>query len=181
MISNIQRVKKARELRLSGRSYSEIQKELNVSLGTVSNWVGDIVLNDEQLLALKNRIAPKISRGRLNASIMRKSSRVFKEKKIYDEAEKEFGHLIKDPFFVFGLSLYINKGSKKSGYFQFINSNTEILDLMNKWIVKYLKIDENLIKQVKYSNYPGVIITRINVIRKVIAWQKLLIKYYSDK
>ncbi len=180
MISNIQRLKKARELRLYGRSYSEIQKEMNVSLGTISNWVGDIVLNDQQIISLKNRIAEKVGRGRLNASIIRRSSRIFKEKQVYEEAEREFKYLIKDPFFVFGLSLYIAKGSKRSGYFQFINSSSVIMNLMNKWIIKYLKIDTNLIKEVKYSNYSGIVITRISVIRKVIAWQKLLIQYYDN-
>jgi hypothetical protein len=181
MISNIQRVKKARELRLSGKSYSEIKKELNVSLGTVFNWVGDIVLNTEQVIALKNRITPKISRGRLNASIIRRSSRVFKERKIYNEAEREFERLIKDHFFVFGLSLYLAKRSKNGGYFHFINPNSEIVALMNKWVIKFLKVETNLIKKVQYSNYSGILITRIDVVRKILAWQKLIIKYYSDK
>lgn len=180
MISNIQNLKKAREMRLSGKSLSEIRREVNVSIGTLSNWLKDMVLNDNQKAELKNRISSRISRGRMNALISIKSSRVYREKSIYEEAKREFDLLANDSFFILGLSLYWASGSKKGSHFQFSSSDQYMNALIIAWCEKYLKIDNSLIKIKKYNGYSRIIITRIDVLRKVIAWQKLLIKYYAN-
>lgn len=179
MISNIQNQKKARELRLSGKSLSEIAHEINISKSTLSNWLKDISLNDRQLSDLKIRNSSRVNRGRLNASIILRSNRVYREKKIYDEAIKEFPSLIKDSFFALGLSLYWAKGSMKGACFQFTSSNQSMILIMLKWVKKYLEIDNDLIRQRKYGECLRIEIIRIDVLRKVIAWQKLLIQYYN--
>jgi transposase-like protein len=46
---------RARELRRAGHSVKEICRELGVAKSSVSVWVRDIELTDEQLLALKRR------------------------------------------------------------------------------------------------------------------------------
>jgi hypothetical protein len=46
--------------------------------------------------------------------------------------------------------------------------------------MKYLKIDENSLKMRNYDGYLRVDVMNIDALRKVVAWQKLLIKYYDD-
>lgn len=179
MISNIHNLKKARELRLSGKSLSEISREINISPSTLSLWLKDIVLNDRQILDLKTRISHRVSRGRLNASIALKSGRIFREKKIFDDAEKDFFILIKEPFFILGMTLYWVKGAKKGSCFQFASSDLSMISIMSIWIKKYLKIDDSLIKRREYATYYRIDVSRIDVLRRVVAWQKLLVQYYD--
>ena len=173
-------MKKARELRLSGRSLAEINHELNVPRSTLSNWLKDIVLTEKQMSDLKERIKSKVSRGRLNATLILKSRRIFREKRIFDEAKREFPKLVKNSFFVSGLSLYWAKGSMKNTHFQFTSADLSMISFMIKWARKYLNINESLIKQRKFNDYYRIDILRIDVLRRVVAWQKLLIGYYDD-
>jgi len=180
MKSDIQNVKKARELRLSGLSLTEISKVIGISRSTLSLWLKDIKLSNTQLINLKERISKKIQKGRLNASIILKANRIFSEKKVFDEAIRSFPKLIKDPFFILGLTLYWVKGNSSGTSFQFSSSDMHILNIMNKWIVKYFKIDENSIKKRKYDSFYRINISGIIYLRKMIAWQKLLIMYYNN-
>lgn len=180
MISNIQNIKKARELRMEGKSLSEISKETSISKSTLSYWLKDMRLNDQQLSDLKNRTKIKMSKGRMNALIYHRTTRIFKEKTIYEAAEKEFKFLRKEPLFVLGMALYWSRGSKKSGHFQFSSTDREMITLMNRWIKFCLKIEDDLVKQRNYGNLFRIEITRIDVLRKMMAWQKLLIKYYAS-
>ncbi len=211
------------DLRNRGLSYSEIMKELNIPKSTLSFWLKGIHLSEQQNLNLKNRLKDKILRGRLQSSIALKARKIFKEKQAYENAEKSFKILSQDSFFILGIALYWAEGSKKSGYFQFVNSDPDMVLLMNQWIIKYLEIgkfslkyriflnfpykNENITdfwsKIVKVSikefqktiykpasnimkkdpNYKGslsIIITSIDILRQMMAWQKLLIKYYGN-
>ena len=152
------------DLRQSGHSYREISKKLLVSVGILSVWLKGMRLSVEHSDQLKKRVVDKVSRGRMNASIANKSKRMVKESFIAREAEKEFQIYIKDSFFVVGLSLYWAKGGKRGRNFQFLSGDREMLGMMNKWTKTYLKTDS----------------IGVDVLRKVIAWQKLLIKYYDD-
>jgi hypothetical protein len=222
MNSNVQIKNTAINLRKKGWSYSEIVKELKVAKGTLSGWLKDVFLSDQQLSALNDRLTDKISRGRLQASIALRARRMVRERDVFLEAEKEFDRFIRDPFFGIGLSLYWAEGAKKNTYFAFMNSDPAMHVLMRKWIKIFLKIEDTAQKYrlyihepYKHENcesywakilgvkeeslqrtiykptphkvkknldYKGCLrlsITRIDVLRKVIAWQKLLIKYYS--
>ncbi len=180
MTYSIQNVKKAREMRISGGTLSEISKEIKISKSTLSYWLKDIILNKEQQSEVAHRIKNKMSRGRLNSSIILRAKRMFKEKKIYEDAEKEFKHLNADSFFMNGLGLYLMSGTKKGSSFQFSSSDPLIISFMTKWAKKYLGVDQVLIKKRNYDGYLRIDISRVDVLRRVIAWQKLLIKYYGS-
>ena len=167
-------------MRLSGRSLSEISRDINVPKSTISVWLKDIVLSDKQLVDLTGRTSSRISRGRMNASILLRATRIHREKRVFEEAEKEFANLSKEPFFMTGLSLYWASGSKKGKSFQFTNSDRSIISLMSIWIRKYLKVEDNLIKMRNYNGNLRIDISRIDIQRRVIAWQKLLIQYYKE-
>jgi hypothetical protein len=103
---------------------------------------------------------------------------LYKEKNIYSEAKKDFESLHKDSFFVLGLVLYWSNGSK-SGCFQFSSRDIEAIEIIKLWINKYLNIDEGIVKHRIYKGYSRIEISRIDVLRRVVAWQKLLIQYYG--
>ncbi len=180
MTYSVQNIKKAREMRLSGNTLSEISKEMCISKSTLSNWLSDITLTKEQLVGVASRIKTKMSRGRLNSSILLRARRMFKEKKVYEDAEREFKHLSVDPFFTTGLSMYLMGGTKKGTSFQFSNSDPFIVEIMIKWINKFLDVDHVLIKRRNYNGYLRIDISRVDILRRVVAWQKLLIKYYGN-
>ncbi len=222
MTSRVQLRKLAVSMRMNGRSYSEILKEVPVAKSTLSNWLRNITLTNQQNIDLGTRLVDKRARGRLMTGIALTAKRIVRENNVYSEAGREFDLYIKDPFFATGILLYWADGSKKSNYFAFINSDPEMLDLMVKWIKKYFPNESQLLKYRLFIHYPyrnencegfwshkldipqqnlqktiykptphlikknpsykgcmRICITRIDVLRKVMAWQKLLIQYYG--
>ncbi len=222
MNTNVQKKNTAINLRKQGWSYSEIVKELNVAKGTLSGWLKDILLSEQQLFDLKNRLTTKVARGRLQASIALRTRRMIRERDVQISAEKEFEKFIKDPFFITGLCLYWAEGAKKNTYFAFMNSDPEMHVMMRKWIRKFLNLKETSLKYRLYIHepykeenceaywanklripvdslqkttfkptphkvkknpeYKGCLrlsITKIEILRRVMAWQKLLITYYK--
>lgn len=167
-------------MRLSGYSLSEISNEFNFPISTLSSWFKDITLSNQQLSELKARVAPKISRGRMNSQISIKSSRMYRERNIFNEAEKEYTVFAKDPHFMAGLALYWASGVKKGTSIQFTASDPYMILLIEKWLIKYLKLDESKIKVRNYGKSIRIYICSVDALRKVIAWQKLLIQYYKE-
>ncbi len=180
MVYTIQFIKKAREMRLSGASLSEISRETGIAKSTLSNWLKDIRLTKAQQGDIVEKNKNKMSKGRLNSLITRKSKRIHRENSIYTQAEKEIVEYMKDPFFNYGLALYTLGGSKNGNAVQFTSSNNQIIKVMIKWIERYLGVDGELIKQREYGSHRRIEISRIDVLRRVLSWQKLIIKYYDN-
>lgn len=166
-------------MRLSGASLSEISREFNIPVSTLSLWFRDITLNPDQKEGIEKRVKPRVARGRMNSLISIKSKRIYEEKTIYEGSQKDFVELAKDPLFILGLSLYWTHGAKK-GSFQFTSSNPLMISVIKIWIDKYLNTDNSLIKTRQYSGYTRLYFGGINTLRRVIAWQKLLIQYYVN-
>lgn len=209
-------------MRIAGYSYSEIMGELHVPKSTLSNWLKDMPLSEQQTNLLKVRLVSKVSKGRLRASVALRSARVFRETKAFDEAIISFEKYSHNPFFTLGVGLYWAEGGKKSGYFQFTNSDPDMVVIMLNWMEKFLGISRNdakyrlfihspyrnerceeywasvmgvnlslfyetiykstqydIKKNLEYKGCIRVTVTKIELLRKVTAWQKLLIKYYG--
>lgn len=209
-------------MRKLGHSYNEIMNELEVPKSTLSAWLKDIPLTDEQNTNLNIRLKDRVARGRLRTGIALRAKRIVRENNVVKEAEKEFTQFIGDPFFSAGILLYWAEGSKKDTSFAFINSDPNMIILMVQWIKKYLISDFSLLKYRLFIHYPyrnencehywakllsikvtdfqktiykptphdtkknneykgclRVSINRIDLLRKIMAWQKLLIKYYD--
>ena len=99
---------RARELRRQGWSYNDILKEVGVSKSTLSLWLRDIPLTEEQIAAL----ACKFRAGRERFIHKMRVRRDTRWADYHREAEEEYAALSKDPEFMFGLALYIGEGSK---------------------------------------------------------------------
>lgn len=99
---------RARELRGQGWSYNDILKEIGVSKSTLSLWLRDIPLSEEQIAAL----ASKFRAGREKFIHKMRVRRDIRWARYHREAEAEYAALSQDPTFMFGLALYIGEGSK---------------------------------------------------------------------
>jgi hypothetical protein len=229
-MNTVQLKNTALHLRRSGLSYSEILKQINVPKSTLAYWLRGMSLEEDQESSLRSRVVDRQKRGRFSTAIALRARRVYREKAAFEEAQKDFHIHVKNTageisFFLTGISLYLAQGSKKSGYFQFIHSDQDIMTLMIVWVEKFLNIprqdikyrvfvdeaykDKNIPKiwanilgirdnsfqKTTYlgrktqktlkrsSSYKGslcVTITSVAVLRRVIAWQNLLIKYYRE-
>ncbi len=131
------------DLRRQGHSYGEILRQFpDLSRGTLSKWCNTLQLTRAELKLLESRIGANRDRSRLFAAKTNHKKRLDREALISLESNEEFEKYRQDPFFVFGVALYWAEGAKTSRRFQFINSDPYIMQLMVKWIEKYLKIDK---------------------------------------
>ena len=128
---------KAIELRRKGLSYKEIRNSISVSKATLSKWLKDIELTDEQ----KSRLSRLQATAYLGAKKIQAAS-IAHHNNIREAAKKEVPFLIKDSFFACGLMLYWAEGDKRSGRLQFSNSDSEMIKLMMRWFREFCKIPE---------------------------------------
>jgi hypothetical protein len=137
---------KAIELRKCGMSYKQIQAVVPVSKGLLSGWFENLQLTHEEESNLKLKIKERIDRGRIGSLISNRSRRIERERIVIKEAEVVFKKYKADPVFLMGVVLYWAEGAKKSDHFQFINSDPDMVVMMNKWIIKFLKVPKDSIR-----------------------------------
>ena len=128
---------KAIRLRKSGLSYSEIKKSINASKSTLSKWLKDIELTDEQ----KKRLSKLQATGYLGAKTIQARSKAHHDE-IKATAKKEVSFLVNNPLFISGLMLYWAEGDRRSGQVEFSNSDPEMIRLMMKWFREFCNIPE---------------------------------------
>src|SRR3989338_4787727 len=90
------------KLRNKGLSYRAILKKIKVSKSTLSIWLREIELTDEQ----KNKLLNKMEKVRYEIAKRKVDMRKKITKEIIAKAEKETALLKKDPLFFVGLALY---------------------------------------------------------------------------
>lgn len=140
MLPKPQEKQQAITLRKQGLSYSEILQHVPVAHATLSLWLRDISLSEEQKHRLRD-----ISQGA--GARARKNQRLGLQVKLENEVQREFSKLIKDPFFTAGLMLYWAEGSKAKPWqitakTSLINSDEQVILTIRKWFLKYCKISK---------------------------------------
>jgi transcriptional regulator with XRE-family HTH domain len=131
---------KARELRQSGQSVREIAESLSVSRGTVSRWVHDIVLTDEQRCTLAARVGDHcLAAARVNRDSY------FALRKGYQKRGRD---LVKgcDKDFIAGIMLYWSEGGKSRNSVRFCNSDIDMVAFFARFLTKYLAVDKSKMK-----------------------------------
>ena len=116
-------------LRKIGKSYREILKEVNVSKGTLSLWLKDIPISDEQ----RNRLTTLNRRNRKGFGSKIKELWVEKKQKLRDGYEPP----LTDPEFVIGTALYWAEGTKANHDVCVANTDFRLLNKFKSWIEKY--------------------------------------------
>lgn len=128
---------RARKLRLQGLSYSEILQHVTVSQSSLSLWLRNVTLSDEQNSKL-------FLRGPLAGAKARRQQRLNQLAELEKEVSEELPILVKDPFFCIGLALYWAEGSKSKPWrvsvrTRVTNSDPLIILLMRQWFIKFSK------------------------------------------
>jgi transcriptional regulator with XRE-family HTH domain len=133
----------ARKLRREeGLSIKEIARRVGVSPSSVSIWVRDIDLTQDQhaILRLHNRIYDGQIKGRAIAASHRRHERL---------AAQEGGRCLArvgDPDFVAGCMLYWAEGAKDRNQLRFSNSDPEMVRVFVSFLRKYFELPEGKIR-----------------------------------
>lgn len=121
-----------RRLRRQGLSYGEIMELVPVKKSTLATWCRDIALTAEQIAAIKARRAPEPG---LPRDTQRKRHREIEM--IRAQARLEAEHLVDDPCWVAGVSMYWGEGFKTQSSLGMANSDPFALRLFIKWSDRY--------------------------------------------
>ena len=139
------------KLRRQGKTYQEIIERVgNLSKGTLSGWLKDIELTVAQEKIITERALLRMTKARFLASKTNREKRIHKMKETIKNAEAEVPSLIKNHFFLLGLTLYWCEGTQKTGDFGFINSDPVIIKIMMKWLNDICKISK---KDIRFRLY----------------------------
>jgi len=152
MKSKVQEKEKAIELRKKGHSYKEILKIITVAKSTLSNWLKDLPLTEGEKQYLKTRTDANISRGRIKAATSIRKRSMAIDHKIFLDSKTDFEKFINEPFFQLGLALYWAEGAKRTWGLQFVNSDENMINIMIKWLKRYLNITNNKFKFRLYTH-----------------------------
>lgn len=126
----------ARKLRLEGRSIKKIASELEVSRSSVSFWVRDIILTEEQLMLLKQAELTGKEKGRIKSFLMQKQRRIEITNKYKTEGITEVSTLNNRELLLVGLALYWAEGGKSSRNrrVEFCNSDPLMIKFLTLWL-----------------------------------------------
>lgn len=122
-------------MRKNGLSYREIREALGVSKSTLSDWLKDIDLTEEQY----ERLELLQDQGRTRAAQTNRAARLARQAATIEAATAQIPSVAESELFVAGVVAYWAEGAKakpwRSGeIFSFINSDPEMITLMLRWL-----------------------------------------------
>ncbi len=143
---------RAIKLRKLGNSYQQISVILGAPKSTLSYWLKDIKLSQGAEIKIQSRrnsigITKLISRNKEQTVLAEK-----RYKEIRERGEKESKKLLSNSLFILGVSLYWAEGYKQGAHgskwksVDFANSDPNMIEIMVKFFVKFLKIKPSDIK-----------------------------------
>lgn len=124
---------KARELRLQGMTYDQIQVELGCSRGSISLWVRDLPKPERKR---SREEASAIARRGWEATLQRREAEHQRTKR---EAAAEFAAMTARELFAVGVALYWAEGSKSKPHrpqerVTLINSDPDVIKVFLAWL-----------------------------------------------
>lgn len=126
----------ARKLRKQGLSVKEIAKKIACAKSSVSIWVRDIILTEQQIAFLKQK--QYCSTAQLAGSKKNKEN-ALKQRKIYQQEGAKKAKM-KDPLHMAGCMLYWAEGEKSRNSCKFVNSDKDMLLLFRKFLIESLLV-----------------------------------------
>lgn len=130
----IQEKERALQMRRNGMSYRDILKEINVAKSSLSLWLKDLPLTEDEKKALKKRRNSNITHGRIKAAGELRKRRLDREAVWLAEARAEFREHKGSQLFSVGVALYWAEGAKRTNQWSFINSDEDMLVVMLDWL-----------------------------------------------
>lgn len=128
------------KLRLRGYTFGQIKRELGVAKSTLSGWLRNLPLSEDQLLLLsKSRAVSRdvrIERFRQTA----KNKWINRLKDRLSEQEKDLLPLTEKEIFLAGVFLYWGEGSKQRGVVAISNTDPRVIKFALYWMTKILGV-----------------------------------------
>lgn len=140
MISKVLEKAYALGLRKKGFSYNEILKRVPVSKSSLSLWLRDSALSEDERRLLKERVTGNITRGRLKAAAAHRASRELRDKELFARTRELYDQFKQERLFQVGIALYWAEGAKRSTSFLFMSSDKDMINMMLDWIERYFEI-----------------------------------------
>ncbi|MEU6280868.1 hypothetical protein [Streptomyces sp. NPDC047028] len=124
---------RARELRLQGWTYDQIQVELGCSKSSISLWVRDLPKPERRDPSEQAKLASQ-KRWKHELAV-----RDEERQKTKAAAQSQVGHLSDREVFLTGVALYWAEGAKDKAYdrrerLQFINSDPDVISFYLRWL-----------------------------------------------
>ena len=132
------------DMRKRGLSYSEIENRLHIPKSTLSSWLKNIELTQEQMKKLNDK---KITTAKSNAlKKISKTSKLIEE--IKSSSAQDIKELSKKELWLVGIMLYWKNGNKndmRKGV-HFSSSDPTMIKLFLKWLKEIGRINDGEIK-----------------------------------
>lgn len=159
---------KAIELRKKGWTYSQIKHKLNVSRGTLSRWLGNIMISKLELENLTNNIRKRRLIAAEKTKITKRKQKKKHLEKIYSQESQRLLPLSKREKYIAGLFLYWGEGKKGSGTISLGNTDVGTLKFFEDWLTSCLNI---LPKDIRVALH---LYSDMDVNKEFVYWNKKL-------
>jgi predicted transcriptional regulator len=133
---------RARELRADGESVKDIARILDVAQSSVSLWVRDITLTDEQIALLEQKRRHYAAQNR-GAQTNRKNGLALRQT---FQQEGRLKAREKHPLHMMGCMLYWAEGAKSRNKLQFANSDPNMISLFMRFLREELDVQNDAIR-----------------------------------
>ncbi len=182
-MSRIEDRRKAIELRLSGKTYSEIKNALQLSKSTLSNWLSNYPLTETQKKKLMESVKHNkyLAIEKIRATkFKKKQSRL---KKAYKTEEKKLLPFNQEEFYLSGLFLYWGEGVKGfNSTVSLNNTDPKVVIFFYHWLTKALHVPKKRVRVILHLYQDMDIQSSINFWSKTLGISpKQFIKPYVKK
>ena len=135
------------ELRKQGKTYSDIKIETGISKSTLSGWLKDYPLSENQLILLSEKIENRRSVAVEKCRETKRWKREIRLTSILEEEKVKLLPLSEREMYFAGLFLYWGEGNKRiQGQVSLNNTDPKVLRFYLKWLIDSLKVDKEKIK-----------------------------------
>ncbi len=141
----IEEKNKAIKFRRQGLSYREILEKIPVTKSSLSLWLKNVKLtnNQKQRLVDKRLVAAKRGAQKM------KDIRIALTQKIKEKSKKEIGKLLKRELWLIGIALYWAEGNKekinRSAKVLFSNSDPYMIKVFIRWLMEVIELPKERI------------------------------------
>ncbi len=146
----------ALKLRLSGKSYLEINRALGIPKSTLSGWLSNLVISQEAQNKILDRARKKSLAGLLKRNINQTAEAIRRALQIRHQAAQEISNLSKKDLLILGAALYwaegykrpINRNGKERTFHpvSLTNSDPKLVKGFIKFLREYCQVPINKIK-----------------------------------
>lgn len=163
MIAKHKEKEQARLLRQSGISVRHIAEKLHVAKSSVSGWVRDIVLTEDQkkILQLNN---PSYNLAILLTGAKKHQDRTKEKRVLWQKQGRELVKTLNHNYeYIAGCMLFWAEGAKRNDVVNFVNTDVAMMKMFIRFLRKFFHIsDEKIAVRIHCYTNNGISISEIN-------------------